>query len=95
MRLILIRHGRPDEDDLERPNDPPLNAEGWSQARAVARLLETEGVTRIVASPLLRAQQTAAPLAEALALTIETIEGWAEADRKRSEERRVGKECSS
>jgi broad specificity phosphatase PhoE len=82
MRLILIRHGRPDEHDLERPNDPPLNAEGWTQARAVARLLETEGVTRIVASPLLRAQQTAAPLAEALAMDIETIEGWAEADRK-------------
>jgi broad specificity phosphatase PhoE len=82
MRLILIRHGRPDERDLERPNDPPLNAEGWTQARAVARLLETEGVTRIVASPLLRAQQTAAPLAEALAMDIETIEGWAEADRK-------------
>jgi broad specificity phosphatase PhoE len=84
MRLILIRHGRPDEDDQERPNDPPLNAEGWTQARAVARLLEGEGVTRIVASPLLRAQQTAAPLAQALALTIATLEGWAEADRKAS-----------
>ena len=82
MRLILIRHGRPDENDHERPNDPPLNAEGWTQARAVARLLEAEGVTRIVASPLLRAQQTAAPLAETLAMPIETIEGWAEADRK-------------
>jgi broad specificity phosphatase PhoE len=84
MRLILIRHGRPDENDPERPNDPPLNAEGWTQARAVARLLEGEGVTRIVASPLLRAQQTAAPLAQTLALTIETVEGWAEADRKAS-----------
>jgi broad specificity phosphatase PhoE len=82
MRLILIRHGRPDESDHVRPNDPPLNAEGWTQARAVARLLEGEGVTRVVASPLLRAQQTAAPLAETLALTIETVEGWAEADRK-------------
>ena len=26
MRLILVRHGRPDEGDLDSPNDPPLNA---------------------------------------------------------------------
>ena len=81
MRLILVRHGRPDEDDAEAPHDPPLNADGWRQARAAARLLETEGVTRIVASPLQRARQTAEPLAERLGLAIEKIDDWAEADR--------------
>ena len=81
MRLILIRHGRPDEDDTEAPHDPPLNADGWRQARAAARLLETEGVTGIVASPLQRARQTAEPLAERLGLSIEMIDNWAEADR--------------
>jgi broad specificity phosphatase PhoE len=81
MRLILVRHGRPDEDDTRSPNDPPLNADGWRQARAVARLLEGEGITRIVVSPLLRAQQTAEPLADRLGLGLETIDGWAEADR--------------
>jgi glucosyl-3-phosphoglycerate phosphatase len=70
-----------------RPNDPPLNAEGWTQARAVARLLEREGVTRVVASSLLRARQTAVALAQTLTLAIETIEGWAEADRKASRDR--------
>ena len=40
-----------------------------------------EGITRIVASPLLRAQQTAEPLAERLGLPIEIVDGWAEADR--------------
>ena len=40
-----------------------------------------EGVTRIVASPLQRARQTAEPLAERLGLSIKTIEDWAEADR--------------
>jgi broad specificity phosphatase PhoE len=81
MRLILVRHGRPNEDDPESPGDPPLNDDGWRQARAVARFLAGEGVTRIVASPMLRAQQTAGPLAERLGLPIATIEGWAEADR--------------
>ncbi len=81
MRLILIRHGRPDEDDADAPHDPPLNADGRRQAQAAARLLETEGVTRIVASPLQRARQTAGPLAERLGLPIKTIDDWAEADR--------------
>jgi broad specificity phosphatase PhoE len=81
MRLILVRHGRPNEDDADAPHDPPLNDEGRRQARAAARLLAREGVTRVVASPLLRAQQTAQPLAEQLGLAVDTIEGWAEADR--------------
>ncbi len=81
MRLILIRHGRPDEDVADAPHDPPLNADGRRQAQAAARLLETEGVTRIVSSPLQRARQTADPLAERLGLSIETIDDWAEADR--------------
>ncbi len=81
MRLILVRHGRPDEEDAFSPHDPPLNADGRRQARAVADWLAGEGVTRIVASPLRRAQQTAVPLAERLGLPIDTIDGWAEADR--------------
>ncbi len=82
MRLILVRHGRPNEGDPESPNDPPLNAHGWRQAHAAASLLANEGITRVVASPLLRAHQTATPLAERLGLPIETIDGWAEADRR-------------
>jgi broad specificity phosphatase PhoE len=81
MKLALVRHGRPDEDDSARPHDPPLRADGWRQAKAVARLLAAEGVTRVVSSPLARAHQTAQPLAEQLGLTIDVIEGWAEADR--------------
>jgi len=81
MRLILVRHGRPNEIDSETPSDPSLNTDGWRQARAVSKLLATEGVTRIVASPMLRARQTAEPLAERLGLGIDTVEGWAEADR--------------
>lgn len=81
MKLVLVRHGRPDEDDHERPHDPPLRADGRAQAQAVAQRLVQEGITRILSSPLLRATQTAAPLAERLGLAIEPIDGWAEADR--------------
>jgi broad specificity phosphatase PhoE len=81
MKIVLVRHGRPDEEDTVSPHDPPLRAEGWGQARAAARALAAVGITRIVASPLQRAQQTAVPLSELLGLPVHTIDGWAEADR--------------
>lgn len=81
MKIILVRHGRPDEHDVHRPGDPPLNAEGRRQANAAACLLKQESISRIVASPLLRARQTAQPLADALGLPIDVVDGWAEADR--------------
>ena len=81
MRLILVRHGRPDEGHAERPHDPPLREDGWRQARAVGAFLANEGVSRVVASPLMRARQTAEPLAAALSMPIDLVEGWVEADR--------------
>lgn len=81
MKLTLIRHGRPDEDDAERPHDPRLRADGWRQAEAVATLMASESVTRIVSSPLQRAWQTAEPLSQRLGMAVERIGGWAEADR--------------
>lgn len=81
MKLTLVRHGRPDEGDNARPHDPPLRADGQHQAEAVAALLAGEGVTRVVASPLLRAHQTSLPLAARLGLPVHTVDGWAEADR--------------
>lgn len=81
MKLTLVRHGRPDEGHAARPHDPPLRADGRRQAEAVARLLADAGVSTIVASPLLRAHETALPLARRLALPIRTVDGWAEADR--------------
>jgi broad specificity phosphatase PhoE len=84
MKVVLVRHGRPDESDAGQPNDPPLNADGWRQAAAVATLLAREGITRIVASPLTRARQTAEPLAQLSGLRVDIMEGWAEADRRQS-----------
>ncbi len=81
MKLILIRHGRPDESHPTRPQDPPLTAVGQRQAEAVAEQLAPEGITRIVSSPLTRARETAQPLSEQLGLPVQIIDGWAEADR--------------
>ncbi|MFT3821218.1 MAG: histidine phosphatase family protein [Rubrivivax sp.] len=78
MRLLLIRHGRPAEGDAA---DPGLRADGREQAAAVAALLAQEPVTHVVSSPLRRALETAAPLAERLGLPVTVIDGWAEADR--------------
>jgi probable phosphoglycerate mutase len=81
MKLVLIRHGRPDEDERARPHDPPLRVDGRAQAQAVAARLAQESITRIVSSPMARAAQTAQPLAERLGLPIDIVDGWAEADR--------------
>jgi broad specificity phosphatase PhoE len=81
MRLILVRHGKPDEADLSRPHDPPLAPLGWEQAHAVAEALATEDITHIVSSPLQRALDTARPLAERSGLPVQVLPGWAEADR--------------
>lgn len=81
MKIILVRHGRPDENDAGNPGDPPLNADGQRHAEATARLLCLETIDRVIASPLRRAYQTAEPLAQRLGLPIDVAEGWAEADR--------------
>ncbi len=79
MRLILVRHGRPDESlGLA---DPPLNDAGRSQAAAVAALLSRERPTHLVSSPLRRARETGEPLARHTGLEPIVIDGWAEADR--------------
>jgi broad specificity phosphatase PhoE len=80
-KLILIRHGAPDEGHPLQPQDPPLTEAGKSQAAQIAERLASDGVGRIVSSPQRRAQNTAAPLAGRLGLAIETMEGLAEVDR--------------
>jgi broad specificity phosphatase PhoE len=80
-KLILVRHGMPDEEHLLRPHDPPLNETGQRQAVEIAERLAGEGIFRIVSSPQTRARNTAAPLADRLGLAVEVIEGLAEVDR--------------
>lgn len=70
MRLTLIRHARPERKQTKdgSPADPPLDAGGHEQALRTARWLAGESIDALYASPLLRARQTAAPLAERLGI---------------------------
>ena len=68
-RLILIRHGESTwnrERRIQGQLDPPLSEQGHEQARRVAGRLARRRVEALYTSDLLRASQTAAPIATAL-----------------------------
>lgn len=80
----LLRHGHvhnPDKVLYGRLPEFRLSDAGQAMARAVADDLTARSVpvTRVVASPLLRAQQTAQPIADAYGLEIATDERLIEA----------------
>jgi len=64
MELIIIRHARPVAS--EDSADPPLR-------------LKTESISHVVSSTMMRAQQTAAPLATHLGLAVESRDDLREA----------------
>jgi len=72
-RLLLLRHGEATGNTrgafLGRRDDP-LTDRGRAQAHHLVDLLAEESVDRIYASPLLRARETATPLAEARGLDL-------------------------
>ncbi len=82
MELLLVRHGLPErvENDDGTPADPPLSKAGRAQAERVGAWLEAEGIDRIYASPMLRARETAAPLASRLRMQVEIAPGVREYD---------------
>ena len=89
MQVILVRHGEPGGTPkgafLGRTN-PPLGPEGAAQADALGQFFKQTfpdiGTqrARLCASPLLRAHQTAGPIAAALDLAIEPMEELVEID---------------
>ena len=82
VEFILVRHGLPER--IERSSglaDPALTETGLEQANRLANWLENEPIQHIVASPKLRARQTAEPLAHKLGLEIEIIDEFSEIDR--------------
>ncbi|HEX7957276.1 MAG TPA: histidine phosphatase family protein [Pyrinomonadaceae bacterium] len=72
-RILLVRHGQ-SQGNAERRfgghTPTPLSALGHRQAEATARALAREGVTAVYSSDLLRAVQTAEPLARAAGLEV-------------------------
>lgn len=61
-RIYLVRHGEA-AAGWGAHHDPGLSDRGRHQAEGVAQSLESLGPLAVVSSPLLRAQETAAPLA--------------------------------
>ena len=83
MDLVLVRHAQPvrvEQGTVPGPADPGLSEQGHSQAVRLADWLATEPIGAVLTSPLRRARETAAPVAAALGLTAEVVDGVAEYD---------------
>lgn len=75
MKIYVARHGQTEWNALNKVcgrTDLPLNQEGLRQAELLAEAASGKGIRRIIASPMLRAQQTAAAVAKKLHLPVET-----------------------
>jgi 2,3-bisphosphoglycerate-dependent phosphoglycerate mutase len=82
MELILVRHGLPVRiDDADGPADPPLSDDGRAQAVRLAAWLGRDPIDAVYVSPMRRAVETAAPLADALGVEPVVDEELAEFDR--------------
>jgi probable phosphoglycerate mutase len=81
MDIVFIRHGQPQwaVDGLSQA-DPFLTELGHEQALLAAKRIANEPrpATELIASPAIRAQQTAAPIAEATGLDTQTVEDLTE-----------------
>lgn len=87
VELLLVRHALPVRRRLdEGAADPELSEAGHAQARHLADYLAGEPpLDAVYASPLRRAQQTAAPVADRLGLAVGVVEAVAEWDRDSNE----------
>ena len=82
-RVALIRHAKTRwnmEKKIQGREDLPLCTEGEAQALAWARSLKLFSFDRIIASPMIRAQQTADIIARSLGLPVEIEPGFHEQD---------------
>jgi len=84
MRLLLARHGQTASNighalDTAYPG-APLTELGQEQAARLAAQLAADPLAVVAASDLLRAQQTAAPVAAARGLTVAVLDGLREID---------------
>ena len=72
-RFLYLRHGETDwntEGRAQGLSDIPLNDRGRDQARDAARILARIPISAVIASPLTRARDTAAVVADAIGLPV-------------------------
>jgi broad specificity phosphatase PhoE len=75
LKVYLIRHGETlwnREGRCQGITDIPLTEKGYCQARSIAEALRGEPLSLVLSSPLARARETAAVIAEMHGLTVET-----------------------
>ena len=75
LRLVLVRHGQTDANlnrVLQGQSDGELNATGSRQAEELGRHLKDFRIDQIIASPMRRAQDTAAAIARHHQLAVKT-----------------------
>jgi broad specificity phosphatase PhoE len=80
---LLARHGQTDwnrDGRFQGHADPPLNAHGREQARALAKELEQEPLAAVYASDLQRSAQTAQIVAEGRGLPVVSLPELREID---------------
>jgi broad specificity phosphatase PhoE len=82
MDLLWIRHGEPERiaPGTGVRADPVLTPLGTEQARRLADWLAFEPIDAVLSSPMRRALDTASPIAAALGLEVEVVEGLIEYD---------------
>lgn len=81
--IVLVRHGETDwnrENRFQGHADTTLNDAGRSQARELVDVLRSEELTAVYTSPLRRAGETAAIVAEGLGLDAQELEALREID---------------
>jgi 2,3-bisphosphoglycerate-dependent phosphoglycerate mutase len=83
VELLLIRHAEPVKIvEASGPADPHLAERGHEQARRLASYLAVERIDGVWSSPMVRAKETAAPLAEALGVDVVVDVELAEYDKE-------------
>jgi broad specificity phosphatase PhoE len=84
MRFYFVRHGESEANLLQEFSNSglkhPLTAQGLAQAQQLAKNLAGMRVFQVYSSPVLRARQTAAIIAESLAAPLEIVEALREWD---------------
>ena len=75
-KFFFVRHGQSEANAarLIADDTPKLTELGREQARVTALILKDKNITKILASPLIRAQQTAEIIAGELGIKLEDIE---------------------